>query len=210
MRGQVRGVEDRPALPLESASGSRPPRGARRRPSGRATPAPPGRRPGPCRPEARSRPRAAADSASVHDRTNSWHRSSQRSTSSSVSLSAVSTGLGGVADSSVAAVIVASGTASAKSAKNARSSDSTVETSTERSRYLLPRSHEVSGRNRQAWQAAPWSVRPSSVGWCSAHSGSEAQSRIASSAWSRCRPSVFGSPRPTSPPSVPSLSGAAV
>src|SRR5260221_2555778 len=38
--------------------------------------------------------------------------------------------------------------------KNAKSSLSTVRTSTERSRYLLPRSQEVSGTNWQAWQAA--------------------------------------------------------
>ncbi len=51
-----------------------------------------------------------------------------------------------------------------------------------RSRYLLPRSHEVSGKNRQAWQAAPCSVRPSRSGWCSAHRGSDVQGRIASNA----------------------------
>ena len=34
--------------------------------------------------------------------------------------------------------------------KKARLSFATVLTSTERSRYLLPRSHEVSGKNRQA------------------------------------------------------------
>ena len=39
--------------------------------------------------------------------------------------------------------------------KKAKSSRSTVGTNTLRSRYLLPRSHEVSGANRQAWQAAP-------------------------------------------------------
>ena len=79
-------------------------------------------------------------------------------------------------------MIACFGIASAKSLKNARSADSTVETSTERSRYLFPRSHEVSGTNRQAWQAAPWSVRLSRYGWCSAHSGSEVQRRIASNA----------------------------
>jgi hypothetical protein len=36
--------------------------------------------------------------------------------------------------------------------KNARSSRSTVRTSIERSRFLLPRSHEVSGLNRQEWR----------------------------------------------------------
>ncbi len=87
--------------------------------------------------------------------------------------------------------------------KNAKPSDSTVETSTDRSRYLLPRSHEVSGRNRQAWQAAPCSVRPSLIGWCSAQSGSEAQSRMLSKAWSRCRPNAFGSPKADQPAERP-------
>ena len=44
--------------------------------------------------------------------------------------------------------------------KKAKSSRSTVFTSTERSRYLLPRSQHVSGRNEQAWHAAPCSVSP--------------------------------------------------
>ena len=53
--------------------------------------------------------------------------------------------------------------------------------------------------------------RPSLPGWCSAQSGSEEQSRIASNAWSRCRPSIVRLAQgDTSPPSVPSLSGAAV
>ena len=34
--------------------------------------------------------------------------------------------------------------------KNAKSARSTVSTNTERSRYLLPRSHDVSGKNVQA------------------------------------------------------------
>ena len=59
-------------------------------------------------------------------------------------------GLAGVTAASVAALIVAPGTGSANPRKNAGPSASTVDTSTERSRYLLPRSHDVSGRNRQA------------------------------------------------------------
>jgi hypothetical protein len=51
--------------------------------------------------------------------------------------------------------------------------------------YLLPRSHDVSGANRQAWQAAPCSVTPSRTGWCSTQSGSDAQS-LASSRVARC------------------------
>ena len=55
-----------------------------------------------------------------------------------------------------------------RSVKKANSSRSTVGTSTVRSRYLLPRSQEVSGAKRQAWHDAPWSDVPSLPGWCSA------------------------------------------
>ena len=48
--------------------------------------------------------------------------------------------------------------------KNAKSLRSTVETSTARSRYLLPRSQDVSGANRQAWHEAACSVLPSRYG----------------------------------------------
>ena len=66
--------------------------------------------------------------------------------------------------------------------KNAKSARSNVSTNTERSRYLFPRSQDVSGRKVQAWQAAPCNVTPSRPGRRSAQSGSEAQSRIISRA----------------------------
>src|SRR2546422_11401902 len=93
--------------------------------------------------------------------------------------------------------------------KNARSALFTVGTSTDLSRYLLPRSQDVSGKKRQAWQAASCSER-SCRPVCSAQRGSEVQLCIRSSAPSRCLPSWLGTPRPTSPPNVPSLSGASV
>src|SRR5262249_28610461 len=71
-------------------------------------------------------------------------------------------------------------------------------------------SQEVSGENWQAWQHAPWIPLPAVSGRCSAQRGSEAHKRMLSRACSKCRPNVSDSPRPTSPPSVPSLSGAAV
>jgi hypothetical protein len=54
------------------------------------------------------------------------------------------------------------------------------------------------------------SVWPRVLGGFSAHSGSLAHRRAASSACAMWRSSVAGSPRLTSPPSVPSLSGAEV
>ena len=48
-----------------------------------------------------------------------------------------------------------------KNANSLCSPVSTVGTSTARSRYLLPRSHDVSGANRQAWHEAACSVVPS-------------------------------------------------
>src|SRR4051812_36016854 len=45
-----------------------------------------------------------------------------------------------------------------KNANSLCSPVSTVGTSTARSRYLLPRSHDVSGANRQAWHEAACSV----------------------------------------------------
>jgi hypothetical protein len=44
--------------------------------------------------------------------------------------------------------------------KKARSSRSSVFSSTQRSRYLLPRSQHVSDRKEQAWHAAPCSLSP--------------------------------------------------
>jgi len=66
--------------------------------------------------------------------------------------------------------------------KNSAALAANVPTSVVRSRNRLPRSHEVSGANRQAWQHAPWTPRPSAVGQCSEHSGSEPQMRMDSKA----------------------------
>src|SRR5712692_4260610 len=65
--------------------------------------------------------------------------------------------------------------------KNPRFVLSTVATSTDLSRYLFPRSHEVSGKKRQAWQAALCNER-SCRPVCSAQSGSDVQLRICSKA----------------------------
>src|SRR5262249_52421575 len=93
--------------------------------------------------------------------------------------------------------------------KKAKVVFSTVGTTAERSKYLLPRSQEVSGSSEQAWQAAPCSFSPLSTE-CSEQSGSDAHKLILSNALRMCRPSLSGSPSAQSPPSVPSLSEAAV
>jgi hypothetical protein len=80
-----------------------------------------------------------------------------------------------------------------------------VGTSTDLSRYLFPPSRDVSGKKRQAWQAASCK-ECSCEQMCSPHSGSDVQLRICSKAPSRCLPSCSGTPDPTSPPNVPSLS----
>src|SRR5690606_32450579 len=93
--------------------------------------------------------------------------------------------------------------------KKATSERCMVDTRAARSRYLFPRSQEVSGRKEHAWQEAPCRVSPSPTG-CSEQRGSDEQRRTFSKDLLICRLSLSGFPRAQRPPNVPSLSGADV